>query len=176
MSRRASRRRADRVAVSLKVPLDSALLATLVRDSHALLDAYGMPQGELSLVLCDDAFIQELNRRWRGIATPTDVLSFAMTESVAHAAATPGADRLLHPNLLGDVIVSLPTAARQAEEVGHPLAAELRVLLVHGFLHLCGYDHVEEEDAVEMRVEEAEMLARLEVSASGLIARAAAAG
>lgn len=130
----------------------------LAADAEKLLDHAGLGL-ELSIVLCDDAFIHELNRRWRGVDAPTDVLSFPMESE----------------ELLGDLVISLPTARRQAEELGHPEAAELRVLLVHGFLHLCGYDHHEDDEAAEMREAEARLLREvLGLQAEGLIRRVGA--
>lgn len=95
---------------------------------------------ELSIVLCDDAFIRELNREWRGKDAATDVLSFGQDD----------------PVVLGDVVISVETAARQAPGT---LEEELRVLLVHGLCHLLGFDHENEQDAAEMREREGEMLA-----------------
>ena len=130
--------------------------------ARALLRHLGLPNAELSVLLCDDPFIQTLNATWRQKDEPTDVLSFAMGE---------GEDAGLNEDLLGDVVISVDTAARQAETEGHTLEAELRVLLVHGVLHLCGYDHIEPDDAVEMRAKEAECLAALG-GGRGLVARA----
>lgn len=160
------------VSVTLQGAGDAALSQRLVQDAAVLLAAYGLPRGELSLVLCDDRFIHTLNQRWRGVDSPTDVLSFAMTETAPNAEGAGAAARKPDPNLLGDLVISLDTAARQAAEQGHGLDEEIRVLLVHGFLHLCGYDHLEPEDAAEMRDEEAAMLRRLEVARPGLVARA----
>jgi probable rRNA maturation factor len=116
-----------------------------------VLSALGLGEAELSIVLCDDAFIKPLNLAYRGIDAPTDVLSFAMQE---------GEDLLAHDPVLGDVIVSLETARRQADEVGHSLADELHVLLVHGVLHLLGFEHVHGgPDAEEMAAEEIRVLA-----------------
>lgn len=80
---------------------------------------------EISLVLCDDAFIQDLNLRYRRRDTPTDVLSFAQEDD---------------PHLLGDIVISLPTAARQAQRAGWSLGSETVLLAVHGLLHLLGHD------------------------------------
>lgn len=135
----------------------------LRRDAQRLLRHADLPEGELSVVLCDDPFIHALNRQWRGVDQPTDVLSFAMGE---------GEDAGLNPEVLGDLVISLDTAARQAAEVGHPLARELRVLLVHGFLHLLGYDHVDPADAVEMRGAEERLLVVLDEGGTGLVGRA----
>lgn len=139
-------------------PLDE-----LVADAERLLARVDFVDGELSLVVCDDAFIHALNREWRGVDSPTDVLSFAMHE---------GEDADLNPEVLGDIVISLPTAARQAAEVGHPVPREVRVLLVHGLLHLLGYDHVEPDDAVEMAEAEAKLLAALDAEGVGLVGRA----
>lgn len=98
---------------------------------------------ELSVVLADDAGVRELNRVYRGKDAATDVLSFAQGEGEAFAIADE-ADRHL-----GDVVISIDTARRQAAEQGHAVADEVAHLLVHGVLHLLGYDH---ERAAEARV------------------------
>jgi probable rRNA maturation factor len=90
---------------------------------------------EVSLVLCDDAFIQSLNAAYRAQDKPTDVLSFAQDD----------------PDLLGDIVISLPTAARQAQAAGWTLENEVVLLAVHGLLHLLGYDDETEAGAWEMQ-------------------------
>ena len=125
---------------------------SLVADGDAVLEVLGMPQAELSLLLCDDAFILPLNRDYRGKDQPTDVLSFAQREGE-------GADP--EDPLLGDVIISVETARRQARERGHSLEVELRVLLVHGILHLLGHDHELDAEADVMEAEEGRLLALL---------------
>lgn len=90
---------------------------------------------EISVVLCDDPFIQALNRQHRGKDAPTDVLSFAQDD----------------PFLLGDIVISLPTAARQAKAAGWSLEQELALLGIHGLLHLLGYDDETEAGAWEMQ-------------------------
>lgn len=85
--------------------------------------------GTLTVVVTTDRRIRRLNRQWRGLDTATDVLSFP-------AGDDPGPVRHL-----GDLVISRETAARQARQAGHPLATELRVLALHGLLHLLGYDH-----------------------------------
>lgn len=100
-------------------------------DAERVLRALGV-EGELSVVLVGDTEIRRLNCQYRGGDKPTDVLAFPM-EMKARA---PGA-----PRLLGDVVISLDTAARHAAERGVPIAEEVRTLLVHGVLHLLGYDH-----------------------------------
>jgi probable rRNA maturation factor len=95
----------------------------------------GCPRAELSIVITDDATIHDLNRQWRHKDRPTDVLSFSQVEGLC-----PGAPS--EEQLLGDVVISLETAARQAKELGHSLEQEVQRLLVHGVLHLLGHDHV----------------------------------
>jgi probable rRNA maturation factor len=127
-------------------PLD---VAALEADGQRLLEALGLGECELSVVLGDDAFVQELNARWRHVHAPTDVLSF------------PQDDR----PVLGDVVIGTETAARQAAEHGHALEVEVRVLLVHGLLHLLGHDHERGEGlAGAMRGEETRLLAVLAIA------------
>ncbi|TNE84457.1 MAG: rRNA maturation RNase YbeY [Deltaproteobacteria bacterium] len=110
-------------------------------------------EGELSVLLTDDATIHPLNRDWRGKDRPTDVLSFSQIEGEA----VPGA-----PLVLGDVIISLETASRQAAERGHSLDREVQILLVHGIVHLLGYDHEEDDEAEEMEAIERAIHAKLD--------------
>jgi probable rRNA maturation factor len=113
-------------------------------------------RGEVEVLLASDKTLRRLNREWRGKDKATDVLSFPAAEEMA---AVYG----------GDLAVSLETAQRQAEEHGHSLRDEVRILLLHGLLHLSGMDH--EADAGEMAEREAELRKRLRLK-SGLIARA----
>jgi probable rRNA maturation factor len=96
----------------------------------------------LSLVLTDDAQLQQLNHDYRGIDAPTDVLSFAVDPDMP---TIPGASPYL-----GDIIISVPYAARQADQEGHSIADELQLLVVHGVLHLLGYDHMTPDEKAEM--------------------------
>ncbi len=106
------------------------------RRAERMLAAIRRPQAELSLLLCDDATIHALNRDYRGKDRPTDVLAFAMQEGEGPA---------LHPDLLGDVVISLETARRQA--AGRcAIVHEVTFLLAHGLLHLLGYDHRDEDE------------------------------
>lgn len=110
-----------------------AVLATLrMHDSEAC---------EVSVLLTDDSAMQSLNRQFRNIDTPTDVLAFAMRED---------GDESMNPHLLGDVIISVPTAQRQAHAQNHSLDVEVANLTVHGVLHLLGYDHQISADATIM--------------------------
>ncbi len=96
-----------------------------------------MEGAELSVLLCDDDTIHELNRDYRGKDQPTDVLAFAMQE---------GEGGPLHPEILGDVVISIDTTRRQANERGIAIVAEATFLLAHGLLHLLGYDHQTDQE------------------------------
>lgn len=123
-------------------------------------EVYGLSDhDEVSVVLCDDEYIHGLNRDYRGKDSPTDVLSFALNEGES-APIVDGPQE----NLLGDIIISLDRAVFQAEEYGHSLEREVAFLTLHGMLHLLGYDHEEEEDRREMRVEEEHILQLLGIS------------
>jgi len=101
----------------------------LRRVAAAAMQAEGcLRRGELNIVIGDDAWIQELNETYKGVRRPTDVLAFPQD-------AFPKAE----DPILGDVAISLETAARQAATLGHPAAQELEILLVHGILHLTGW-------------------------------------
>ena len=120
-------------------------LRKLQRWARRLLANLGLSGSELSIVLCDDAFIQPLNLRWRQKDCATDVLSFPQDEG-------PG------PVILGDVVISVQTAAKQAKEVGHRVEDELKVLLVHGLCHLLGHDHQDRDASQAMARQERVLL------------------
>jgi probable rRNA maturation factor len=111
---------------------------------------------ELAISLADDAVQQGLNRDWRGIDRPTNVLAFPAWNR--EAPIPPGA-----PLLLGDVVLAFETAAREADEQGKPLSDHLSHLIVHGVLHLLGHDHASEAEAVAMESLETSILASLGV-------------
>ncbi|MCB0360456.1 MAG: rRNA maturation RNase YbeY [Bdellovibrionales bacterium] len=117
-----------------------------------LLDGLECSALELSVVITDDEEIRDLNRSYRGKDKPTDVLSFPTPEVPSECLTT-----------LGDVVVSLPTALRQAEELEVTPAEELLRLLIHGVLHLCGYEHenVSAATAAKMRSREEELFDEL---------------
>jgi probable rRNA maturation factor len=106
---------------------------------------------ELSLIITDDETIRELNRRFRGVDAPTDVLAFG-SGTEEHFVSAPDS-----PPYLGDVVISYQRALAQAQELDHAIAEELKLLVVHGILHLVGYDHQEETAAQKMREREREM-------------------
>jgi probable rRNA maturation factor len=123
-------------------------------------EVYGIePYTEVSVVLADDEYIHQLNRQYRGKDCPTDVLSFALNEG-EEPEVIDGPKEVL----LGDIIISLETATRQAEEYGHSLERELSYLTVHGILHLLGYDHMTEDEKKEMRQEEEHILSFLGIT------------
>ncbi|HHV61148.1 MAG TPA: rRNA maturation RNase YbeY [Firmicutes bacterium] len=109
---------------------------------------------EVSIALVDDDHIRDLNRQYRGIDAPTDVLSFSMLEGEDDAVmpaiddgnAGPGTGIGAPTELLGDIVISLESAARQGDEYGHGFVAEVGRLAVHGLLHLLGYDHESDVD------------------------------
>ncbi len=140
----------------------------LSADAKRLLGAVGLPKAELSLLLCDDEVIRPLNQAWRGKDAPTDVLSFPQEEAVE-----PGRFEV-PPAVLGDIVISTETAERQAGELGHPLETEVRVLLVHGLLHLLGHDHEDDEEGARiMEAAERDLLGRLGIEAeAALVGRA----
>ena len=103
---------------------------------------------ELSLIITDNEAIRQLNRRFRGVDAPTDVLAFGAGAEECFVTAPDS------PPYLGDVVISYQRAQAQAQELGHPVADELRLLTIHGVLHLLGYDHEEEAAAQKMRERE----------------------
>ena len=107
--------------------------------------------GELSVLLTDDAEMHALNKQWRGLDKPTDVLSFPSDDP-----EIPG-----QPQYLGDIAIGYDTALRDAETMKRPFEGHISHLLIHGFLHLLGYDHIEPDDAKVMEPLEAEILAGL---------------
>jgi probable rRNA maturation factor len=110
---------------------------------------------ELSLRLTDDGEITELNRAYRHRDQPTDVLSFAALEETSPLAAELLATEPLY---LGDIVISLDTAQRQADQAGHSLLQEARWLAVHGFLHLLGWDHPDDASLAAMLDQQTELL------------------
>lgn len=110
-------------------------------------EGFNADDAEVSVLFTDDAFIRELNQQWRGIDEPTDVLSFPMMDPDSDVDRTkvPGI-----PDVLGDIVISLETARRQAEIANKTLRQEIELLLVHGMLHLLGYDHAEPDEEAAM--------------------------
>ena len=105
---------------------------------------------EVNILFCDDDYIRKLNYNYRGKDTPTDVLSFAMCEDNNFGFEGFADFAMGEALMLGDIIISLDTAKRQAKELKHPLYIETYHLLIHGLLHLLGYDHIKENEKKEM--------------------------
>ncbi|NNF99575.1 MAG: rRNA maturation RNase YbeY [Desulfobacteraceae bacterium] len=111
--------------------------------AEAVLNALDCPEGELSIVLADDTQIAELNTAYLNRTGPTNVIAFAMQE---------GEYADIEPNLLGDVVISLDTCEMEATDAGLQFEERFDQLLVHGILHLFGYDHIHsEQQAAEMK-------------------------
>ncbi len=110
--------------------------AEVERWANLMLAELGLDRAELSVLLTGDDLMRELNRSYRHQHRPTDVLAFAMDESRPRVG----------PRLLGDIVISLETAGRQAKKARHSLAREVTTLLAHGLLHLVGYDHLTEAE------------------------------
>jgi len=109
------------------------------------------PDCDLTFVLTDDAQLRGLNRVYLGTDAPTDVLSFPASESDPETGA----------RYIGDILISMPYAARSAEKAGHSLEAEVQLLVVHGVLHLLGHDHAETDEKTRMWKAQAEILESL---------------
>jgi probable rRNA maturation factor len=136
--------------------LARAVAATLTMEGSADLPIEGAELCEVSLVVTSDEAVAQLNQQFRGIEEPTDVLSFAAQEPAPGFVSAPES-----ATYLGDILIALPFARRQAAGLGRDLADELRLLAVHGTLHLLGYDHSEPDEEVEMWSRQDEILTGL---------------
>lgn len=124
----------------------------VVKTAELLLALTGLADAELSILLVDDTHIAELNRAWRGKSGPTNVLAFSLRE---------GEDMQMAGNMLGDIVISVDTAFREAQREGTSVHQRLEVLLVHGFLHLTGYDHEKSESEAAKMFEKERALLKL---------------
>jgi probable rRNA maturation factor len=138
---------------SFVAEVDAACIARAV---EATLLAEGHLDSEVSVVVTTDEVLAELNQQYRGVAGPTDVLSFAAQEPAPGFVSAPEAAAYL-----GDVLIALPFTRRQAAEAGRDVADELQLLAVHGCLHLMGYDHAEPSEEARMWARQDEILADL---------------
>jgi rRNA maturation RNase YbeY len=182
------------VAVALRCETGRGRLyaARLRVDARRLMALVGLAACELSIVIADDGFVHALNREFRGKDQPTDVLSFSQLEQAqdGHAGGRRHAAKLAPPprlrlqpaqagalvpaagTALGDVVISVDTARRQARRLGVAPAARMRTLLVHGLLHLLGYDHERSRaEARRMFARERELAAALRGAGGPRIAR-----
>ena len=119
-------------------------------------ELYGVENGEVSGTLTNNEYIQTLNREDRGTDRPTDGLSVALNES-----EEPEVEDGPDVNVLGDLVISVERAKEQAADYGHSVKREIAFLTVHGMLHLLGYDHMEEEDRIEMEAEQRFVMEKL---------------
>jgi probable rRNA maturation factor len=137
---------------NVRLPVEKSILLRVARITQ---DATKVPENvDVSIVISDDDLLHELNLNYRHIDAPTDVLSFASNEIDPDTAI----------RYLGDVVISLPRAQEQASAEGHPLAEELQLLVVHGMLHLFGFDHEETRDKKKMWAIQDEILKQLGLS------------
>lgn len=130
----------------------------VVRAAKKVGELYGVENGEVSITLTNNEYIHQLNKKYRGIDRPTDVLSFALNESDEPAIADAAV------NILGDLVISVERAEEQAGDFGHSVRREMAFLTVHGMLHLLGYDHMEEEERAEMENEQRYVMEKLGIS------------
>jgi len=132
--------------------LESVLLE---RAARFTLDLESVPtDADITIVLTDDAQLHELNREYLGIDAPTDVLSFPASETDPETGAP----------YLGDILISIPRAMQQAQAAGHPLEAEVQLLVVHGTLHLLGHDHAEAQEKARMWQAQDQVMSQLGLS------------
>jgi probable rRNA maturation factor len=144
---------------NLSLPVDKNWLENIAKTT---LKAEGIsPTAEMGLLITDSKTIHKLNRIYRDMDKPTDVLAFKMTSDKKRGPGTEfisAPDGIIH---LGEVVISYPQAVRQAQEQGHDVTHELALLTVHGVLHLLGYDHELPTEEGRMRNREAEILSLL---------------
>ncbi len=146
------------------IELPQSVLQRLQQGLEAVAGLNGLPQeAEVDVTIVDDEEIHSMNREYRGMDRPTDVLSFALDEDCGEG-AEPELIGGPEEHLYGDIIISAETALRQAEEYGHGLEREMTYLAVHGMFHLLGYDHMTEADKAQMRAKEEEALRAINLS------------
>ena len=157
------------ITVTLDHPLADSIEPALLHDlARAALASQGAPEGNVGLVVTDDATVRRLNHQYRGVDEPTDVLSFGLGGLARPADDdAPHAEFILPegaPLEIGEIVISYPYAARTAAATNRPVRDELALLVVHGVLHLLGHDHYEEDEGEEMRRREAEILDRFGIA------------
>lgn len=142
------------IHIEISSPLPTGLVPELLERAALTVLAHQSADGDLTIVLTDDAQLRELNRDYLGIDAPTDVLSFPASET----------DPETGHRYLGDILISVPRAGEQARAAGHALEDEAQLLVVHGALHLLGYDHAGVDEKARMWQAQAEILERLGLS------------
>jgi probable rRNA maturation factor len=137
---------------NVKLPVDKSILLQAARTT---LESTGSAENSaVSIVIGNDDLLHKLNQQYRQVDAPTDVLSFPSGE------VDPDTSEIY----LGDVVISLPRAREQASAEGHPIVEELQLLVVHGILHLLGYDHEETKDKKRMQITQDKILNQLGVA------------
>lgn len=142
---------------SLKLPVDRSIplhAAQITLDAGA-----ASARADMTIVIGNDRLLENLNRKYRHVAAVTDVLSFPDNEPDPDTGSV----------YLGDVVISLPRAEEQASAEGHSLSEELQLLVVHGTLHLLGYDHIERRDKQKMQVLQDSILEQLGVKLKNIL-------
>ena len=133
---------------------DRPVSAELIERAAQAALAHESAEGDITVLLADNPRLRELNREYLGIDAPTDVLSFPASETDPETGA----------HYLGDILISIPRAEEQAQSAGHALEAEVQLLVVHGVLHLLGYDHAEAKEKTKMWKAQAEILESIGLS------------
>lgn len=141
--------------IHIESSLDPSPVATgLIERAAQTALAHQSGEGDMTIVLTDDAQLHQLNRDYLGVDAPTDVLSFPASETDPETGA----------RYLGDILLSISRAESQARAAGHPLEAEVQLLVVHGVLHLLGHDHANAKEKSKMWKAQAEILKSLGLS------------
>jgi probable rRNA maturation factor len=141
--------------IHIDLQQDFSDAALLERAARFTLDFESVPvDSDLTIVLTDDAQLHELNLEYLGVDAPTDVLSFPADEE----------DPETGVRYLGDILISIPRATQQAQAAGHPVEAEVQLLVVHGTLHLLGHDHAEAGEKARMWKAQAGVMSKLGLS------------
>jgi probable rRNA maturation factor len=147
------------VVVEVEEAVQFTAVEKLKRAAQTVLDLHNLEQSSgLMIVISDDDALHELNRRFRSIDAPTDVLSF-VNDNRGPYAVVPGD----FPQQLGDIVISVDRAQKQADEVNAALEEEMQLLVVHGVLHLLGYDHEEDKDKARMWAAQQHILQALDI-------------
>ncbi|WP_182187731.1 rRNA maturation RNase YbeY [Pectinatus frisingensis] len=139
--------------------IDESVIEIIKCTTDKIAQLYGLGESEVSITLTNNENIHKLNKQYRGIDRPTDVLSFALNEG-----DEPKIEGGPKVNVLGDIIISVEKGTEQAQEYGHTFRREIAFLTTHGMLHLLGYDHIKEEDRSKMRHEEEIIMEKLGIS------------
>lgn len=139
--------------------IDVDIVDTVRKAAYKVGELYGLDNAEVSITFTDNEHIHEINRKYRKVDRPTDVISFALNEG-----DEPEIEGGAPINVLGDIIISVEKAVEQAKDYGHSVEREVAFLTVHGMLHLLGYDHIDEAERKEMRAEEDFVMEKLGIS------------